>query len=58
MDKATDEMTHYSEYDYVLINNNVEAAIEKAQEILDAERVKRHRLVGLSDFVRGLKEGL
>ncbi len=58
MDKAADEMTHYSEYDYVLINNNVEAAIEKAQEILNAERLKRHRLVGLSDFVRGLKEGL
>lgn len=58
MDKASDEMTHYSEYDYVLINNNVEMAIQQAQHILDSERLKRHRLVGLSDFVRGLKEGL
>ncbi len=58
MDKASDEMTHYSEYDYVLINNNVELAIEQAQKILDAERLKRHRTAGLSDFVRGLKEGL
>jgi len=58
MGKAADEMTHYSEYDYVLINNNVEIAIEQAQKILDAERLKRHRTAGLSDFVRGLKEGL
>ncbi len=58
MEKASDEMTHYSEYDYVLINNNVELAITQAQLILDAERLKRHRLAGLSDFVRGLKEGL
>ena len=57
-EKASDEMTHYSEYDYVLINNNVELAIRQAQLILDAERLKRHRIAGLSDFVRGLKEGL
>ena len=58
MDKASDEMTHYSEYDYVLINNNVDLAITQAQHILDSERLKRHRLAGLSDFVRGLKDGL
>jgi guanylate kinase len=58
MDKASDEMTHYSEYDYVLINNNVDMAIQQAQHILDSERLKRHRLAGLSDFVRGLKDGL
>lgn len=56
MDKAADEMTHYSEYDYVLINNNVDTAIAQAQLILDAERLKRHRAQGLSDFVRGLKD--
>ena len=58
MEKAADEMTHYSEYDYVLINNNVDTAILQAQQILDSERLKRHRAGGLSDFVRGLKEGL
>lgn len=57
MSKAADEMTHYSEYDYVLINTDVTAAIEQAQLILDAERLKRHRYGGLSDFVRGLKDG-
>lgn len=58
MDKAADEMTHYSEYDYVIINKDIDEALERAQMILDAERLKRHRTVGLSDFVRGLIEGL
>lgn len=58
MDKASDEMTHYSEYDYVLINNDIDSTIKQAQLILDSERLKRRRLAGLSDFVRGLKEGL
>lgn len=58
MSKASDEMTHYSEYDYVLVNNNIDLAIQQAQHILDSERLKRHRLLGISDFVRGLKEGL
>tara|TARA_R110002072_G_scaffold23661_3_gene81445 strand:- start:834 stop:1439 length:606 start_codon:yes stop_codon:yes gene_type:complete len=58
MEKAADEMSHYSEYDYVIINNDVNEAIRKAQLILDAERIKRRRMVGLTDFVRGLKDGL
>ncbi len=58
MSKANDEMSHYSEYDYVLINENIEKTIDQAQMILDAERLKRRRLVGLSDFVRGVKDGL
>jgi len=58
MSKANDEMSHYSEYDYVLINENIDKTIEQAQMILDAERLKRRRLVGLSDFVRGVKDGL
>ena len=58
MSKANDEMTHYSEYDYVLINTDIEKTIDQAQMILDAERLKRRRLVGLSDFVRGVKDGL
>ncbi|GJL85660.1 MAG: guanylate kinase [Micavibrio sp.] len=58
MAKAADEMSHYSEYDYVIINTDIDDAIAKAQLILNAERIKRRRAVGLSDFVRGLKEGL
>jgi guanylate kinase len=58
MSKAADEMSHYSEYDYVIINSDVNEAIQKAQLILDAERLKRHRMQGLSGFVKGLKDGL
>lgn len=58
MSKAADELSHYTEYDYVVINEDVDEAIAKAQTILDAERIKRGRIIGLSDFVRGLKSGL
>lgn len=58
MAKAADEMSHYSEYDYVIINEDVDKAIAQAQQILDCERLKRRRMAGLSDFVRGLMGGL
>ena len=58
MSKAADELSHYSEYDYVIINNDIDEAIGKAQLILDSERLKRHRVRGLSDFVRGVMSGL
>lgn len=58
MSKASDEMSHYLEYDYVIVNEDIEDSIAKAQLILEAERLKRHRVSGLSDFVRGLKDGL
>lgn len=58
MSKSNDEMSHYSEYDYVLINQDIDKTIEQAQMILDAERLKRRRRTGMSDFVRGLTEGL
>ena len=58
MSKATDEISHYAEYDYVIINENIDTAIADAQTILDGERVKRRRIKGLSDFVRGLMSGL
>lgn len=58
MEKAADEMSHYQEYDYVIINDDVNEAISKAQLILDAERLKRNRQQGLTDFVKGLRGGL
>jgi guanylate kinase len=58
MSKAESEMSHYTEYDYVIINKDIEAATAQAQLILDAERIKRRRVQGLSDFVRGLMGGL
>ena len=58
MSKASDEMSHYLEYDYVIVNTDIDEAIKKAQLILEGERLKRRRIQGLSDFVRGLKDGL
>lgn len=58
MSKATSEISHYMEYDYVIVNTNIDEAIIKAQKILDGERLKRRRTKGLSNFVRGLMDGL
>lgn len=51
MSKACDEMSHWPEYEYVLINENLEESIEKAHTILKAERLKRFRQTNLADFV-------
>jgi guanylate kinase len=58
MMKASDEMSHWAEYDYVLINKDLDDAFAKVQTILSAERVRRHRQIGLSDFVRDLQAGI
>lgn len=57
MAKAADEMTHYAEYDYIIINHDVEASVSQALAILKAERLKRDRRVGLGEFVKGLRQG-
>lgn len=58
LSKAGNEITHYSEYDYVVINKDFDESLLRIQTILDAERLKRHRLTGLSEYVRELKSGL
>ncbi len=57
MAKATDEMSHWAEYDYVIINRDLESSTEAVRAILHSERLKRRRLVGLADFVKGLQAG-
>ena len=57
MAKAADEMTHYAEYDYIIINRDVESSVSQALAILKAERLKRGRQVGLGEFVKGLRQG-
>lgn len=57
MSKANDEMSHWSEYDYVIVNKDVQESVASVEAILKAERLKRRRLVGLSDFVRSLQVG-
>ncbi|HKD21051.1 MAG TPA: guanylate kinase [Rhizomicrobium sp.] len=54
MAKAASEISHWPEYDYVIVNDNIDAAHAKIVAILGAERLKRVRQVGLSDFVREL----
>jgi guanylate kinase len=58
MAKAADEMSHWAEYDYVIINRRVDAAFDDVRAILAAERLKRERQPGLSAFVRSLQAKL
>jgi guanylate kinase len=58
MDKAADEMSHWAEYDYVVINSDIDQAFGEVRAILAAERLKRERQTGLSDFVRRLQADL
>ena len=58
MAKAAGEMSHWAEYDYVVINRRVTDAFEDVRAILAAERLKRERQPGLSAFVRALQAKL
>jgi guanylate kinase len=58
MAKAAGEMSHWPEYDYVIVNRDKTAAFAEVRAILGAERLKRERQIGLSDFVRGLQAKL
>lgn len=51
MKTAADEASHYKEYDYVIINENLDESVVAVQSILLAERLKQSRQVGLQDFV-------
>ncbi len=55
MAKASDEMSHYAEYDYIIVNENVDESVHEVQAIVTAERLKRDRLIGLPDFVNELR---
>ena len=56
MSKAADEMSHWAEYDYIIINENIEKSVADVQAILRSERLKRDRRPGLDDFVRNLRQ--
>lgn len=57
MAKAADEITHWSEYDYVVVNQDFDDSVGKVRAILAAERLRRPRQEGMSDFVRLLRQG-
>jgi len=57
MAKAADEMSHWAEYDYAIINRDIATSLIQLKSILTAERLKRDRQFGLSEFVKALREG-
>jgi guanylate kinase len=57
MAKAADEMSHWAEYDYVIINRDIATSLIQLKSILTAERLKRERQYGLAGFVKALREG-
>jgi guanylate kinase len=57
MAKAADEMSHWAEYDYVIINRDLDACVASVRSILHSERLKRRRQTGLAEFINGLKQG-
>lgn len=57
MARAADEMSHWAEYDYVVVNSDIATSLSNLKAILTAERLKRERQVGMSVFVKGLREG-
>ncbi len=58
MAEASREISHWPEYDYVIINDNIEESHRQVLAVLSAERLRRRRRVGLTDFVRNLTKGL
>jgi guanylate kinase len=54
MAKAADEMSHWAEYDYIVVNREIVSAVAEVTAILAAERLRRERQVGLAEFVRAV----
>lgn len=57
MAKSAEELSHWPEYDYVIVNDTVEASVAEARTIVAAERLRRTRQPGLAEFVDRLRRG-
>ena len=57
MAKAASEISHWPEYDYVVVNRDLRRALEQVKSILEAERARRTRLIGVGEFVAELTKG-
>ena len=57
MARAADEMSHYPEYDYIIVNHDLDQSIDAVHTILKAERLRRSRQASLTEFMRQLREG-
>jgi guanylate kinase len=58
MARAADEISHWPEYDYVIVNDNLDVASGEIEAIIRAERLRRRRRTGLTQFVRRLTKNL
>jgi len=54
MARSDEEISHWYEYDYIIINRNIKQSLEKLLSILRAERLKKERRIGLDDFINNL----
>jgi len=57
MAKASDEMSHWAEYDYIIVNRDIDESVTQVESVLAAERLRRERQVGLPNFVNRLRAG-
>ena len=57
MARAADEMSHYPEYDYIIVNHDLDQSIDSVHTILKAERLRRSRQASLTEFMKQLREG-
>jgi len=57
MGKSAEEMSHWSEYEYVIVNRDIDASVAEVQAIVTAERLRRSRQLGLAEFVNRLRGG-
>ena len=57
MARAADEMSHYPEYDYIIVNHDLDQSIDAVHTILKAERLRRSRQASLTEFMKRLREG-
>ena len=58
MSRAADEMSHYAEYDYILVNEDFDETVKKILSILQAERLKHHRQIKTQEIVKNLRSSL
>src|SRR5262252_3657156 len=58
MSRASHEMSHWAEYDYIVVNSDLDVAYSKIESILQVERLRRERQMWLSQFVRTLQRQL
>ena len=57
MARAADEMSHYPEYDYIIVNHDLDQSIDAVHTILKAERLRRSRQASLTEFMKQLRQG-